>query len=97
LGYTRKVLRNLQMKQFHKSDVPIGKVVKPGFYKVIVYYPNSRWKVKIEVKKSYENILYVKKLNPISEKSFNSLVNNIKNEPLIQLLDLFISELDKEG
>ena len=50
-----------------------------------------------EVKKSYESILYVKKLNLISEKSFNSLVNNIKSEPLVQLLDLFISELDKEG
>ncbi|MFZ8846734.1 MAG: hypothetical protein ACO2O6_06010 [Candidatus Hydrothermia bacterium] len=34
---------------------------------------------------------------PISEKSFNSLVNNIKSEPLVQLLDLFISKIDKEG
>ncbi len=118
-GSNVEIYKENSTNPIHKSDIPTSKIIyEPGFYKVIVYSSNSKWEGKIEVKKNYENIVYVKNLKVISEESFSALVNNIKAElssftkkdilktavdknyfytkHLVQLLDLFISEIDKE-
>jgi hypothetical protein len=88
-GANAEIYKENSTVPIHKSDIPTSKSLnESGYYKVIVTNESSKWEGKVEVKKNYENILYVKNLapiskptlKPISEESFKSLIQNLKSE-----------------
>ncbi len=69
----------------HRAEIPTGRRVKAGFYRVEVVCQGGRWKGKVEVKDMMENILYVHRLEerrtPMDEKRFARLLESIAGEP----------------
>jgi hypothetical protein len=90
---TAEIYSENSTKPIHKAEIPTSyNYLTPGFYKIIVYNDNGKWQKKIEIKRGYETILYVKSLKPIEKpkeevkkpmtsSSFRELINNLKNEP----------------
>jgi len=91
-GAQVEIYSETSKRPIHKAEIPTQyNYASPGFYKIIVYNDKGKWEKKIELKRGYETILYVKSLKsiekpkeevkrPMSPSSFRELMNSLKNE-----------------
>jgi len=80
-GATAEIYSENSTKPIHKAEIPTSyNYLTPGFYKIIVYNDNGKWQKKIEIKRGYETILYVKSLKPIEKPKEEKSVEKPKEE-----------------